>query len=532
MESADNPFEGFANLLGLRLVKQLGARALVEGPGVRGFLAGANALILREATEGLDPESARDQLEEWTGRARDHGARLVVLVFVNTSEAELAPGISGVKLGMSDGGAVTGWVDLLRRKEKTPWGFNFRYHPQIGAAVSATLAQWASGARVDRATFDSQATSEMQRVEHFERLLSATTPWGTVLLAVVCFLMFGWASFSGGTEDVLTLLRFGSSSPALVRSGEWWRLVGAMFMHIGVIHLAVNMYSLLIVGPTLERFQGNARYLALYTVSGVCGSMMSAAFGSAVVSAGASGALFGIFGACAYLGWRYRDEIPTGLRNRLAGGMVPAIGYNLLYGFSRANIDNLAHLGGLFAGVAMAAVLGSRVNEGRPRPAVEAVAACLALSLFATEGYVAYRAARGPVFGDFSVVHREPGGMFAIKLPPGFEPQDGHLAGPGWLVDIRSFPERLDVQEKESVDSLLAAMKQEKLVVRKHQVVTVSGRAWLLVESTFRTKDGVVVEQTCAFKSGAPLYRIVLTYGQGQSRMARDFLLQVLETVH
>ncbi|MGV8120702.1 MAG: rhomboid family intramembrane serine protease [Candidatus Xenobiia bacterium LiM19] len=184
-----------------------------------------------------------------------------------------------------------------------------------------------------------------QSHNEFAERLSSTTPWATYTLTALCVLMFLWESISGGSSNSMMLLRMGANSSALVSNGEWWRTVGSMFLHGNFIHLFMNMYALVAVGTVLERYLGNLRFLALYTLSGIAGSLASVMMGTPL-SVGASGAIFGLFGAAALIGYRYRNEIPVRFRNQLAGGMAINIFYNLIYGLSHQGIDNAAHVGG------------------------------------------------------------------------------------------------------------------------------------------------------------------------------------------
>jgi membrane associated rhomboid family serine protease len=221
----------------------------------------------------------------------------------------------------------------------------------------------------------------------FAMKLSDTTPWATYALTGICVLMFIWESIIGGSDNSMVLLRMGATSSTLVMGGEWWRLIGSMFLHIGIIHLIVNMYALISVGGVLERYLGNIKFLALYALSGVAGSAASAFMGTQV-GAGASGAIFGLFGAAALIGWRYRNEIPTAFRNQLAGGMAVTIIYNLLYGFGHQGIDNSAHIGGLVAGLIFAALVPPEVtgsDKGRHLSGAQTTLFIfIALCMFAT----------------------------------------------------------------------------------------------------------------------------------------------------
>jgi rhomboid protease GluP len=138
-----------------------------------------------------------------------------------------------------------------------------------------------------------------------------------------------------------------------------------MFVHIGVIHVAMNMIGLWQVGLLVERLLGTRGFLLAYFVSGLCGSLASVAWNPFVVSAGASGAVFGIYGVLiAYL-VRHRGTIPKEILRPLQQSTVFFIGLNVIYGFQIKGIDMAAHIGGLVGGFAAALLIGRAPTGGR-----------------------------------------------------------------------------------------------------------------------------------------------------------------------
>ena len=157
-----------------------------------------------------------------------------------------------------------------------------------------------------------------------------------------------WVLGLAGRPD--TLLEGGAMVPLLVANGEWWRLLTAIFLHIGLFHLAFNSLALLIFGGLIEEAFGSARMLAVYLVTGFFASVTSFTFGSAgVAAAGASGAIFGMLGAWLAYNLRRRS---LGVARANVQGALFLIGINLVFGFTVPGIDNLAHIGGLVSGVA------------------------------------------------------------------------------------------------------------------------------------------------------------------------------------
>ena len=176
----------------------------------------------------------------------------------------------------------------------------------------------------------------------------------TPILIAICILVFiAMYIWGNGSEDAVTLLLFGANFRGLVQAGEVWRLATSMFLHIGLIHIVVNMYSLLIIGKQLESFLGKWKFLIVYLGSGILGSLLSVVVHSSI-SAGASGAIFGLLGSLLYFGYHYRLYLGTVLKTQV----IPIIIINLLIGFMVPGIDNFAHIGGLVGGYLLTMILG------------------------------------------------------------------------------------------------------------------------------------------------------------------------------
>src|SRR3989475_11330386 len=173
-------------------------------------------------------------------------------------------------------------------------------------------------------------------------------------LNIVVFLLMALA---GGSTNEATLMAFGVKSNAEIAKGQWWRFVTPIFIHIGLLHLFFNSYALWIVGPQVEKLYGSARFVILYVLTGVAGVYGSYSYHPYTISAGASGAIFGLFGVLLVFGIRYRDSIPPFFKRAVGTGVLPVIIINLIIGFTLRNIDNAAHIGGLLAGAALAAVV-------------------------------------------------------------------------------------------------------------------------------------------------------------------------------
>lgn len=180
----------------------------------------------------------------------------------------------------------------------------------------------------------------------------------TVLLAAVNVIVFLALSIQGMTEDAEFMLHHGAMYVPYVAEGdEYYRLFTCMFLHFGFEHLMNNMVVLLIVGWNLEMAVGKVKYLFLYIGSGLCGNVVSAIWdirtGEYAVSAGASGAVFGMIGALLYVALRNRGRIGD-----ISGrGIAFMVIVTLYYGFSNTGVDNAAHVGGLLSGFLLAVLL-------------------------------------------------------------------------------------------------------------------------------------------------------------------------------
>lgn len=188
-----------------------------------------------------------------------------------------------------------------------------------------------------------------------EKIFSYKKPIITYIIIAICILLFGaMYIFGNGSEDTMTLLSFGANLDILVEAGQIYRLITCMFLHIGIIHLACNMYSLYVIGKEVEMLFGKLKFLTIYILSGVCGSILSLAFSSNTISAGASGAIFGLLGAILYFGYYYRTYLGATIKS----SVLPVIVLNLIIGFLNPTIDNAAHIGGLVGGILISMMLG------------------------------------------------------------------------------------------------------------------------------------------------------------------------------
>ena len=207
-----------------------------------------------------------------------------------------------------------------------------------------------------------------QTVIRFQDLLEKLTPivWVTptlLVMNVAYYLLMVSRGVNPLQPEVLQVLEWGANYAPLTWNGEPWRLLSSLFVHFGILHLAVNMWSLWSIGRLLERLVGNLGYLILYFASGIAGSLASLWWNGDVVSAGASGAIFGLLGAFATFIWNRADSFPVSVLGQLRSSLAKCIGLNLLFGALIQGIDQAAHIGGLLCGLVCGWLLSQPLDQ-------------------------------------------------------------------------------------------------------------------------------------------------------------------------
>src|SRR6185295_338821 len=193
-------------------------------------------------------------------------------------------------------------------------------------------------------------------LEFLHAVWSRRTPFTYVFFGFN-ILIFILMALAGGSTNDTTLMAFGVKANQAIAQGQWWRFVTPIFIHIGLLHLIFNSYALWIVGPQVEKLYGGARFVILYVLTGIAGVWGSYYYHPNIISAGASGAIFGLFGVLLVFGIRYRDSIPPAFKRAVGVGVLPVIILNIGIGLSIPFVDNAAHIGGLLAGAALAAIV-------------------------------------------------------------------------------------------------------------------------------------------------------------------------------
>ena len=202
--------------------------------------------------------------------------------------------------------------------------------------------------------FVPQLASYLDFEEHLENRaprLPVTSAFAILSLLMFCLTIYNGAEWFNATGVVQ--IAWGSNFSPSTLSGQWWRLLTYSFLHYGIFHLAFNLWALASFGAIAERLYGSLRYASICFVSAIVGGMASLAMAAQINSAGASGVLFGIFGALLVSEVRGTEPIPESVKRSLRNSTLFFALVSLISGFLFKGIDNGAHIGGLVAGIFM-----------------------------------------------------------------------------------------------------------------------------------------------------------------------------------
>lgn len=204
---------------------------------------------------------------------------------------------------------------------------------------------------------EEQPVEEIQseQTEEQNSFLKAITPvsnyFATPIIVFANAILFFFMVINGTdflSPEAKDMIDWGANFRPMTINGQLWRLFTSCFLHIGVIHLVLNMYALITIGPILESVTGSVRFLLFYILAGIAGSSTSFLWYESTVSAGASGAIFGMYGF--FLVLLQARLVGTENRKNLIASVLIFIAYNLFFGL-KGGVDNAAHLGGLASGI-------------------------------------------------------------------------------------------------------------------------------------------------------------------------------------
>jgi rhomboid protease GluP len=196
-----------------------------------------------------------------------------------------------------------------------------------------------------------QETKQMKEVDSVMKLSTGNRyiTYSIIVINALVFIIMTVNGVNAFKPTGVDIINWGGNYGTLTLSGDWWRLITNVFVHIGIVHIAFNMYALFMVGVYLEPMLGKTRYLAAYLCTGIFASLASLWWHKdPVASAGASGAIFGLYGV--FLALLSTNLVPKHIRNSLFQSIGIFVAYTLIYGM-RSGIDNASHVGGLLSGL-------------------------------------------------------------------------------------------------------------------------------------------------------------------------------------
>lgn len=201
--------------------------------------------------------------------------------------------------------------------------------------------------------------TNIEQSKRVNDLFSPKKPIVTYFLVGIMIFVFALMYVLGnGSLDTKTLYLFGG----LVKNGSFIRLFTSMFLHIGFVHLIMNMWALILLGKQTENFYGHVKTLVIFIFSGLIGNLLSLVLmGENTISAGASGAIFGLMGAILYFAINQRTYMGEALKREI----LPVIIMNLLFGFFLTGINIYAHIGGLIGGLLISTTLGIKYKTSK-----------------------------------------------------------------------------------------------------------------------------------------------------------------------
>ncbi|OEF98966.1 hypothetical protein BHF71_10495 [Vulcanibacillus modesticaldus] len=202
---------------------------------------------------------------------------------------------------------------------------------------------------------------EKKRIEEINSIFNYGKPLLTYGIIFFNALMFLLMTFSGGSTDPLVLINYGAKESFFITNGEYWRLITPIFLHIGFIHLALNSIAIYYLGQATEKIYGSLRFFIIYIIAGIIGNLGSLFFAPSSLGAGASGAIYGLFGAFLYFGYIY----PNLFFRTIGTDILTVLGINLVFSLFAPNVDIYAHLGGLIGGFIVAAIVQIPTQKGK-----------------------------------------------------------------------------------------------------------------------------------------------------------------------
>jgi membrane associated rhomboid family serine protease len=369
-----------------------------------------------------------------------------------------------------------------------------------------------------------KVAEQAEELQAFAGIVRQRRPVVTWTIAAVIGAVFGLQLVVGSTSPV-ALMRLGALSPARVAEGELWRLISCTFLHGGWLHALLNTYVLIILGSFLERIIGPARFLALYALSAVAGSLGSVLFLKASFSVGASGAVWGLLGAHAILAFRPKGLLPAALIPGARRAAMINLGINVLNSF-RPYVDMWAHFAGGAAGAALFA--SGALTRSIPRlgdiEEQQAVAPDASPSIPASRGLRVAAAVSGVILVGGLAVALAVGRPWALMQPVGV----ARVELEGISIEVPKLPRKVSRTEAfvehtfgdPLNDPVMAgvrvipgpdpALVERELATLRRSLVTPDKAKQLAPPRTFKDRGDTGLTVLYRFENGATLERAFL----------------------
>ncbi|MBO9681155.1 MAG: rhomboid family intramembrane serine protease [Flavisolibacter sp.] len=275
--------------------------------------------------------------------------------------------------------------DLFKKNKKNVEKFVTSFQRVKTSAMEADVQLWQTEIEQLQNSTSGAVEQEAKDIAETEAVMKLSSGSRTVTyvimgINVIVFLAMVVSGVHIFEPLVADIAKWGGNFKPYTTSGQWWRLITSTFVHIGIIHIAFNMYALYMAGVYLEPMLGKLRFIIAYLCTGVLASIASIWWSNNVVSAGASGAIFGLYGL--FLALLTTKLIPAKMRSSLLSSIVVFIIYNLLYGAKSEGIDNAAHIGGLLSGFVIGYVYFLSLRSTRFSPAIASMVVAAATTLF------------------------------------------------------------------------------------------------------------------------------------------------------
>jgi rhomboid protease GluP len=322
-----------------------------------------------------------------------------------------------------------------------------------------------------------------------------------LVINVLVFVAMVVTGVSPISPDTAALLRWGGTYDPSITRGEWWRLLTAMFVHAGFMHLLFNMLALYNIGALVERMFGRVPFLVLYVLSGVGGSIASAYWHPLSVGVGASGAIFGLYGGLGGFLLRAGKSLPSDIVAPLRNSAVAFVLFNGVYGVMQPNIDVVAHVGGLASGFVAAIALATAAQPS-------GASARRALAVFVAAGTVlALVGTRLPAFGDWSG---------SLRTLSELESHSAEVTSAAMQkvtdrqIDAAAFARLLEEQviapwqqHRNRMSAMQLPANERRLAAKAVEYMDHRTGAWQLLADAFRTEDMALMAKSNAEQAAA-----------------------------